>query len=155
VKSDENCFWLCLRCLDSAIQFLITIVISRAVCSTGFDSHGAGRSVGMISRFRFITLICDFNCLPLFLCFSLWRCEHNQSDVSSSCLLLLGITSFCSYEGSALSAVIQRGIMGVDAVANRTRCNSPASNQGSDERDGVELNGINNASNDNEQITST
>src|SRR6266705_7166924 len=69
VKSDENCFWLRLRCLDSAIQFLITVVISRALVSTDFDSPGAGRSVGMISRFRFITLCCDFNCLSLFLWF--------------------------------------------------------------------------------------
>jgi len=117
VKSDENCFWLRLRCLDSAIQFLITVVISRALCSTDFDSHGAGRSAGMISRFRFITLICDFNCLSLFLWFPQWKCEHNQSDVSPSCLQLLNITSFCFYEeGSALSAVTQSGIIRVDAV---------------------------------------
>src|SRR6266576_6067983 len=98
VKSDENCFWLRLFSLYSAIQFLITIVISRAFCSTGFDSHGAGRPVGMISRFRLITLICDINCLPLFLWFPQWKCEHNQSDVSSSCLQLLRTTSFCFYE---------------------------------------------------------
>ena len=95
MKSDENSFCLRLLCLDSAIQFLITIVISRALCSTDFDSDGAGRSVGMISRFRFITLICDFNCLSLFLWFPQWEYEHNQSDFSSSCLQLLRITNFC------------------------------------------------------------
>jgi hypothetical protein len=98
VKSDENCFSLRLRCLDSVIQFLMTIAISCALGSTGFDSHGAGRSVGMISRFRFIILICDFKCLSLFLSLSGWRCEHNQSDLSSSCFHLLRITSFCFYE---------------------------------------------------------
>ena len=97
MKSDENSIWLRLLCLDSAIQFLITVVISRAVGSSGFDS-GAGRSVGTISRFRFITLICDFNCLSLFLWFPQWKCEHNQSDVSSSCLQLLRIANFCFYE---------------------------------------------------------
>jgi len=98
VKSDENCFWLRLPCLDSAIQFLITVVISRALGSTGFDSHGAERSVGMISRFRLITLICAFNCLSLFLWFPRWKCEHNQSDVCSSCVQLLRITSICFYK---------------------------------------------------------
>ena len=98
MRSEGNCFWLRLRCLDSAIQFLITILISRALGSTDFDSHGAGQSVGMISRFRFITLICDFNCLSLFLWFHQWKGEHNQSDVSSSCLQLLNITAFCFYE---------------------------------------------------------
>jgi hypothetical protein len=116
VKSEENSFWLHLLCLDSAIQFLITIVISRALCSTGFDSHGAGWSVRVSSRFRFITLICDFNCLSLFLWLPHWKREHNQSDVSSSCLQLLRIISFCFYEGTALSAVNQSGTIGVDAV---------------------------------------
>jgi hypothetical protein len=117
VKSDENSFWLPLSCLDSAIQFLITIVISRALGSTPFDSDDAGRSVAMISWFRFIILICDFNCLSLFLCFSEWRGEHNQSDLLSSCFHLLKITSFCFYEScSALSAVTQSGIKGVDGV---------------------------------------
>lgn len=27
-----------------------------------------------------------------------WKCEHNESDVFSSCLQLLRITTFCFYE---------------------------------------------------------
>jgi hypothetical protein len=73
--------------------------------------------VGMISRFRFIILICDFNVLSLFLWFPQWKCEDNQSDVSSSCVQLLRITIFCFYEEwSALSAVTQSRIIGLDAV---------------------------------------
>lgn len=131
MKSDENCFWLRLCSLYSAIQFLITIVTSRALGSTDFDSAGAGRPVGMTSGFRFIILICDFNCLSLFLWFPQWKCEHNQRDVFSSCLQLLRIASFCFYEDrSALSAVIQSAITWAERSTNRTRCKSPASNHG-------------------------
>jgi len=116
-KSEENSLWFRLLCLDSAIQVLITIVISRALCSTDFDSLGARWSVGMISRFRLITLICDFNCLSLFLWFPHGKCEHNQSDASSSCLQLLRITSFCFYEGDQyLSAVTQSETIALDVV---------------------------------------
>ena len=130
MKSDENGFWLRLLCLDSAIQFLITILISRALCSTDFGSTGAGRSIGKISRFRFSILICDFNCLPLFLWFL--NGNANITKVTSSRLAFScsGSPPFAFMKsGSVLSAVTQSGIISAERSTNRTRCKLPTSNE--------------------------